>query len=48
MKKAWLVWEFSDHVDLDDPTHAQIVFEEPNGYTMWAQVREIVWTFVEE
>lgn len=48
MKKAWLVWEYSDHVDIDNLDHAQIVMEEPDRYHSWAKVREIVWCMIEE
>lgn len=45
MRKAWLVWEY--FVDLDDMSHAQIKFEEPDGHA-WAQIREIVWAEIIE
>jgi len=45
MKRAWLVWERSDHVDPDCIADAQIVFTEPNEW-QWMKVQEIVWTEV--
>jgi len=48
MKKAWLCWEYSDHVtDIDDPRQAQIVFEDP-FHKQWARVVEIAWVELTE
>ena len=45
MKKAWLVWELSDHVDPNNMDHATIVFDDPEHWR-WRKIQEIVWVEV--